>query len=49
MDCYNVWSKEDEAGESYYVLASSSEEARRLVALNIDEASGARPVPIMKT
>ncbi len=42
VDCYNVWSKDDDAAESYYVLASSSEEARQLVALNIDEASDAR-------
>ena len=42
MNCYAVWPTEDEAGDSCYVLASSSAEARRLVALNIDEASDAR-------
>ncbi len=42
MDHYNLWRKEDDESDSYWVLASSSEEARELVALNIYEASDAR-------
>ena len=42
MDTYNLWRKEDGESDSYWVLASSSDEARELVALNIYEASDAR-------
>jgi len=43
MAHYHVWSKEkeNEAADSYWVLASSPEEARRLVALNVSGAGGA--------
>ena len=38
---YRVWSIDDDA-EAYWVLASSDNEARRLVALNVKAASNAR-------
>ncbi|HMR29755.1 MAG TPA: hypothetical protein PKA13_02550 [Geminicoccaceae bacterium] len=36
MPHYHVWSIEDSYRESYWVLADSEEQARRLVALNVD-------------
>ncbi len=47
MPHYNLWRKDDDKkdhteSDSYWILASSSEEARRLMALNISEAFDAR-------
>ena len=42
MPHLNLWSKDDEAAESYWVLASSDKEARLLVSLNVDEAPDAQ-------
>ncbi len=41
MGCYHICSKENASEDSYWVLASSSDEARRLVAQYIDGASDA--------
>jgi hypothetical protein len=41
MRCYRVWSKKEEAADSYWVLASGCMEARRLVALNCEAAQNA--------
>ena len=38
---YRVWSVDDDA-DSYWVMASSDNEARRFVALNVEAASSAR-------
>ena len=40
MPFYRVWSIDDDA-EAYWVLASSDNEARRFVALNVEAASNA--------
>jgi hypothetical protein len=39
---FNLWSKDDEAADSYWVLASTNDEARLLVALNVTEAADAQ-------
>ncbi len=39
---YCVWHEDDPEGEAYWVLAASCEEARGLVALNVEAARGAR-------
>ena len=41
MPHYCVWSKNDDAADSYWVLAGSPGEARRLVALKVDAAGDA--------
>jgi len=41
MPHYCVWSKNDDAADSYWVLAGSPGEARRLVALNVSAAGDA--------
>jgi hypothetical protein len=41
---YCVWSKNDEGADSYWVLAGTPREARRLVALNVKGAADAENI-----
>jgi hypothetical protein len=41
MAHYCVWSKDNDAADSYWVLAGTPGEARRLVALNVNGAAEA--------
>ena len=41
MRYFNLWPRDEVAAESYWVLASSDNEARLLVSLNVDEAADA--------
>lgn len=42
MHYYHVWPIDDDDADSYWVLASSENEACRFVALNVEAASNAR-------
>ena len=42
MPCFHVWAIDDDDAESYWVRASSENEARRLIAINVKAASNAR-------
>ncbi len=42
VPCFNLWPKDDEAADSYWVLASSDKEARLLVSLNVKKATDAQ-------
>jgi hypothetical protein len=44
MAHYCVWSKDNDAADSYWVLAGTPGEARRLVALNVNGAAEAENI-----
>jgi hypothetical protein len=41
MACFHLWRCDDDDADSYWVAATTEDEARRLVALNVDEAPDA--------